>query len=413
MATLITSPWSNGRRFTVVSDDISGLEQAKLLANDGEANAAFGNSVSVSNDGSVCVIGAVYSGATSIQVGAAYLYRRQNGVWSQEAKLTPSDGQSGDYFGYAVAISGDGITVSVSSYYDDDSGSNHGAVYVFVKSGSDWVQQTKLLQPAAEAAISYGGSISLSSDGNTLAVGRHVGNSPTASSGSVYIYVRTGAAWAEQAKLTVSDGNMHLGRSVSLSNSGNDIAIGAYGTDGNYGCVYVFTRSDTTWSQQARVTASDGASGDNLGGSVSISGDGNTVLAGAYHSDTKGTSAGAAYVYTRSGVTWSQHSKQMLSDGIDRDFFGYSVSINDNGSFCVVGAYGDDDKGGGSGSVTIFKKNGAVWEQTYKLLPADGVGGGEFGISVSLSGDGKTCVGGAYSDTNPRGFRAGAAYVFI
>ncbi len=161
------------------------------------------------------------------------------------------------------------------------------------------------------------------------------------------------------------------------------------------------------------MTASDGASGDSLGYSVSISGDGNTVLAGAHGNDTKGDVAGAAYVYTRSGVIWSQHSKLMLSDGVDRDFFGYSVSISDNGSFCVVGAYLDDDKGNGSGAVAIFKKNGAVWEQTSKLLPADGAISDRFGYSVSLSGDGKTCVGGAHFNNNPRGFRAGAAYVFI
>ena len=338
MATLITSPWSNGRRFTVVSDDISGVEQAKLLANDGAVSAFFGNSVSLSNDGSVCVIGAMNSGASGSQVGAAYVYRRQNGVWIQEAKLTASDGQSGDNFGYAVAISGDGVTVSVSSINDDDSGSNRGSVYVFVRSGSSWVQQTKLLPPAAEATSSYGISITLSLDGNTLAMGRHLEDSPTIDAGSVYIYVRTGAVWAEQAKLTVSDGSMHFGRSVSLSNSGNDIAIGAYGTAGDHGCVYVFTRSGTTWSQQVRVTASDGESGDSLGYSVSISGDGNTVLAGAPNSDTKGSDAGAAYVYTRSGVTWSQHSKLMLADGSAGDYFGHSVSISDNGSFCAVGA---------------------------------------------------------------------------
>lgn len=413
MATLITSPWSNGRRFTVVSDDISGVEQAKLMANDGKWEDRFGISASVSNDGNICVVGAVLSGANGSQAGAAYVYRRQNGVWSQEAKLTTSDGQSGDSFGYTVAISGDGATVSVSSVNDGDSGSNRGSVYVFVKSGSDWVQQTKLLPPAAEATTSYGISASLSSDGNTLAVGHQLEDSPTTDAGSVYIYVRTGAVWAEQAELTVSDGIKNFGRSVSLSNSGNDIAIGAYGTAENHGCVYVFTRSGTTWSQQARVTASDGASGDSLGSSVSISGDGNTVLAGAHGDDTKGISAGAAYVYTRSGVIWSQHSKLMLSDGSAGDYFGVSVSINDDGSFCAVGAHRDDDKDEDSGSVTIFKKNGAVWEQTYKLLASDGRNSDIFGYSVSLSGDGKTCVGGAYLNSNPRGTNAGAAYVFI
>ena len=413
MPTFITSPWSNGRRFNVMSDDISGVEQAKLLANDGLAGSKFGNSVSVSNDGGVCVVGAMDRGASGNGVGAAYIYRRQNGVWSQEAKLTSSVPKRGDNFGRTVAISGDGATVSVSSISDDDSNTSRGSVHVFVKSGSGWVKQTNLTPVTAEAASSYGTSISLSSDGNTLAAGSSLEDSPTTDAGSVYIYVRTGAVWVEQAKLTVSGGIRNFGRSVSLSNSGNDIAIGAYGTALDHGCVYVFTRSGSTWSQQARVTASDGASWNHLGYSVSISGDGNTVLAGAYGNDTKGEDAGAAYVYTRSGVTWSQHSKLMLTDGSDEGYFGLSVSISDDGSFCAIGVSEDGGNRAYIGGVAIFKKNGAVWEQTYKLLPSDGAVYDFFGHSVSLSGDGKTCVCGAYRDTNRRGTDAGAAYVFI
>jgi hypothetical protein len=123
--------------------------------------------------------------------------------------------------------------------------------------------------------------------------------------------------------------------------------------------------------------------------------------------------AGAAYVFTRSGVTWTQHSKLVMTNGSDYDQFGISVSISDDGSVCAIGGYHDSDKGERSGSVAIFKKNGGVWEQTSKLLASDGAEGDQFGNSVSLSGDGKTCVIGAYFDDNRLGVSAGAAYVFV
>lgn len=412
MATLISSPWSTGRRFSVKVEGISS-EQAKLLADDGSPNAMFGNAVSVSHDGSVCVIGSVYSNVSGVRKGAAYVFRRLSGVWVQEAKLAPSDLALDDFFGYAVAISGDGATVSVSAINHDSSGVNAGAVYVFTKPGADWVQQTKLLPPSGDAPSSYGLSIALNGDGSTMAVGRHLDDTPTVDAGAVFIYTRTGSSWSQQTKITVSDAAMHFGRSVSLSDSGNHVAIGAYGNASDNGCVYVFVRSGSTWTQQSRLTASDGSSGDSLGYSVAISKDASTVIAGAYSNDTKASGAGAAYIFTRSLTVWSEHSKLMLSDGGAGDYFGYSVSISADGGVCAVGAYSDDDQGLNSGTVTMFKKNGTTWDQMSKLLASDGAANDRFGYSVALSGNAETCVIGANNNSNARGTNAGSAYIFI
>lgn len=412
MATLISSPWSTGRRFSVKVGDISS-EQAKLLADDGNSNDMFGHAVSVSHDGSVCVIGSVYSDVSGVRKGAAYVFRRLNGVWAQEAKLTPSDLELEDSFGYVVAISGDGTTVSVSAINNDSLGVYVGVVYVFTKPGADWVQQTKLLPPSGNAGNSYGSSIALNGDGSTIAVGHYLDDTPTTDAGSVFIYTRTGNSWDQQTNITVSDAAMHFGRSVSLSDSGNHVAIGAYGNASDNGCVYVFVRSGSTWTQQSRLTASDGSSGDSLGYSVAISKDASTVIAGAHFNDTKASSAGAAYIFTRSLTVWTQHSKLMLSDGAAGDYFGYSVSISADGGVCAVGAYSDDDQGLNSGTVTMFKRNGADWDQMSKLLASDGAANDRFGYSVALSGNGETCVIGAYLNSNARGTNAGSAYIFI
>ena len=405
MATEIESAWSPAKRFTLVSNGISGVEQAKMLPDNYYPYGKFAFSVSVSNDGNVCVIGALNNNDSLYSHGAAYVYRRQNGFWTMEAKLTSDDNPTGRDFGYAVAISGDGATIAVFSLELNGPGTYTPHIHVFVKSGSNWVLQKKLSMPTV--VYRYGdfrNFITLASDGNTLAFGGKLYES-SAAAGAVYIYVRTGTVWVEQAKLTVSDGGSLFGRSVSLSNSGNDIAIGASEH------AYVFTRSGSTWSQQARLTPSDGASSYGWGSSVSISGDGNTVVSGYLVTGTVGS--GAAFVFTRSGVTWSQRSKLTLAGGHDGDYFGNSVSISDNGSVCAVGAYHDGERVEHGGSVTIFKKNGGVWEKAFKLIPSDVLGGDAFGYSLSLSRDGKTCVVGSLNGTDQFGYNYGSAYVFV
>ena len=274
-------------------------------------------------------------------------------------KLTASDGATYDNFGYSVSLSSDGSTALIGARYDDDKGTYSGSAYVFTRSGSTWTEQAKLVASDGAASDFFGYSVSLSSDGNTALIGAYYDDDKGSNSGSAYIFTRSGSTWTEQAKLTASDGAASdwFGCSVSLSSDGSTALVGATGDDdkGTYsGSAYVFTRSGSVWSQQAKLVASDGVASDFFGESVALSSDGSTALVGADGDGDKGSDSGSAYVFTRSGSTWTEQAKLLASDGAAGDYFGYSVSLSSDGSTALVGANGDDDKGSDSGSAYLF-----------------------------------------------------------
>ena len=162
---------------------------------------------------------------------------------------------------------------------------------------------------------------------------------------------------------------------------------------------------------EIKLLASDGAANDQFGYSVSLSGDGSTAIVGARLDDDKGSDSGSAYIYVRSGSTWTQQAKLVASDGAANDQFGYSVSISSDGSTAIVGAYYDDDKGTGSGSAYVYVRSGSTWTQQAKLLASDSADSDQFGSSVSISADGSTALVGARYDDD-KGTSSGSAYVY-
>jgi len=371
--------------------------EAKLTAgSDGAAGDYFGYSVSISGD--TAVVGAY---ADDGNKGSAYVFVRSGTTWSQQAKLIASDGAASDQFGQSVSISGD--TVVVGAPGDDDKGNLSGSAYVFVRSGTTWSQQAKLIASDGAAVDFFGYSVSLS--GDTAVVGATLGDGNVTNSGSAYVFVRSGTTWSQQDELKAGDGAAldFFGRSVSIS--GDTVAVGAYWDDAKKGSAYVFLRSGTSWSQQAKLTASDGAADDLFGVSVSISGD--TVVVGAHENDDDGTSSGSAYVFERTGTSWSEEQKLTADDGAAYDYFGISVSIN--GDTAVVGAYRNDVNDTSSGSAYVFERTDSTWSQQSKLTPSDGAQDDFFGHSVSISGD--TVVVGAYYDDDD-GADSGSAYVY-
>ena len=222
-------------------------------------------------------------------------------------------------------------------------------------------------------------------------------------------------AWAvtpvEVAKLVAADGatNDFFGFSVALS--GNTAVIGALRDDNDVngvdsGSAYMFTRSGITWRQQAKLTAADGAANDTFGGNVAISGD--TAVIGAARDDDTGDNSGAAYVFIRSGTTWSQQAKLTAADGAANDRFGTRVALS--GNTTVIGAILDDDKGNDSGTAYVFARSGTAWSQQAKLTATDGAADDVFGWSVALSGD--TVVIGAPTSIFVLPGGTGSAYVF-
>jgi hypothetical protein len=364
-------------------------EMQKLLASDGEAADLFGYSVSV--DGDTIIIGAHQDDDIGYSSGSVYVFTYTGANWTQQAKLVASDGVAEDNFGYSVSLSGD-IALIGAIGYDDYKGS----AYVFTRSDTTWMQQAKLVASDGAPMDYFGRSVSI--DGDTALIGAAFDDNYK---GSAYVFIHSGATWAQQAKLVASDGAAedYFGRSVSID--GDTAFIGAQGNNNAKGTAYVFTRSGTTWIQKTKLVASDGEETDSFGCSVSLNSD--TALIGAYGDDIKGS----AYVFTYTGSTWTQQAKLVASDGASLDSFGNSVSVD--GDTALIGAFGCDDKGEDSGSAYIFTRTGSTWKQESKLLASDGFAEDEFGICVSV--DASFALIGAYHDDD-LGSNSGSAYVF-
>ena len=415
--TLGYSGWSTAISFVTKTNFTPTAEIAKLLASDGQPNDQFGYSVALSSDGNTAIIGAHGDDDKTTNAGAAYIFVRTGTNWSYQAKLLASDGQASDYFGWSVAISGDGNTAIIGAYGDDDKTTDAGAAYIYVRTGTNWSYQAKLLASDGQGSDNFGISVALSSDGNTAIIGAYGDDDKGDEAGSAYIYVRSGTSWSYQAKLLASDGQGgdQFGWSVALSSDGNTAIIGAYLDDDkatNAGAAYIFVRTGTNWSYQAKLLASDGQGSDYFGNSVALSSDGNTAIIGAHGDDDKGTDAGAAYIFIRSGTDWTQQTKLLASDGETNDNFGRSVAISGDGNTAIIGVYVDDnERGNDAGSAYIFIRSGTDWTYQAKLLASDGQGSDYFGNSVALSSDGNTAIIGAYLDDD-KGTNAGAAYIF-
>jgi len=391
-------------------------EEQKIMASDAEASDLFGYRVSLSSDGNTAIVGALYEDAGGSAAGAAYVFVRSGSVWSQQQKLTAGDAQANDNFGYSVSLSSDGNTAIVGAYGEDAGGSNAGAAYVFVRSGGVWSEQQKLTASDAQASDYFGCSISLSGDGNTAIVGALLEDAGGSDAGAAYVFVKSGGVWSQQQKLTANDAEAvdYFGISVSLSSDGNTAVVGAPYEDtggSDAGASYVFVRSGVVWSEQQKLTASDAEAFDYFGYSVSLSSDGNTAIVGAYYEDTGGGDAGAAYVFVRTGGVWSEQQKLTASDAEAGDYFGSSVSLSSDGNTVIVGAFYEDTGGDAVGAAYVFVRSGGVWSQQQKLTASDAEAFDFFGNSVSLSSDGNTAIVGAlYEDAG--GSDAGAAYLF-
>jgi hypothetical protein len=392
-------------------------QTAILTASDKEASDRFGHTVSVSADGSKIVVGAHYSDPeNNTDAGAVYVFSKSDTTWTQE-KLVASDKAEGDYFGQSVSINADGSRVVVGAHYSDPDGiSAAGAVYVFSKSDTAWTQE-KLVASDKAGGDLFGYSVSISADGSKIVVGAHYSDPDgIGNAGAVYVFSKSDTAWTQE-KLVASDKAAYdyFGQSVSISADGSKIVVGAHYSDPDgirdAGAVYVFSKSDTAWTQE-KLVASDKAEGDLFGYRVSINADGSRVVVGAHLEDPDGISAaGAVYVFSKSDTAWTQE-KLVASDKAESDLFGYSVSINANGSTIVVGAHGKDPDGiDGAGAVYGFYKSGTTWTQE-KLVASDKEASDRFGHAVSVSADGsKIVVGAPYSDPE-NNTDAGAVYVF-
>ncbi len=263
----------------------------------------------------------------------------------------------------------------------------------------------------AGGAAQQGWSVTVSADGNTAILGGPADNSQT---GAAWVFTRSGTTWTQQQKLAASDGaaGAAFGTSVALSADGNTAIVGGPGQNvggtSGAGTAYVFVRSGTTWTQQQELTASDGVAGAAFGTSVALSGD--TAIVGG---PGQNSGAGAAYVYTRSGTTWAQQQELVCTGAVGTVHTqpatgqGWSVALSADGNTAIVGGFGDN---AGTGAAWVYTRSGTAWSQQGSKLVGSGVTGrtAEQGFSVALSSDGNTAIVGGPADN---GF-IGAAWVY-
>ncbi|MBN8429045.1 MAG: hypothetical protein J0L65_16440, partial [Xanthomonadales bacterium] len=380
---------------------------------DPNAGGASGVAVNaLASSGDTVLVGAVSDGAINFNPSSAYVFTRSGNTWTQQAKLVAADGAASDYFGWSVAVDGD--TALVGAVLDAvGANSFQGSVYVFARSGTTWTQQAELTAGDGETYDLFGTSVAL--DGDTALVGAYGDNVGAASDqGSAYVFTRSDTTWTQQAKLVAGDGARgdEFGYSVALD--GDTALVGAYqdyvGANSGQGSAYVFTRSDTTWTQQTKLVAGDGEAGDRFGISVAL--DGDTALVGAHSTGALNINPGSAYVFTRGGTTWLQQAKLLAGDGVELDLFGTSVDLD--GDTALVGAHGYDvGVNSYQGSAYVFTRRGTTWAQAATLTAATGAAADHFGTSVALSSTmalvGAPTVDGLPPYGNPD---EGAAYVF-
>jgi hypothetical protein len=449
------------------SGPLFSAQQAYVKASNAQALDGFGGALALSAKGNVLVVGArgdwnggngfaALTGNPPTRSGAAYVFARSGTTWAQRVHLNPSNLNVGDAFGAAVAVSADGNTIAIGAYGDSSVASASGAVYVFVCSAGAWSQQAHIKASNARAGDQFGANVSLSADGNTLAVGAPNEDGTGASnSGAVYVFTRSAAAWTQHAYVKASNTGAgdFFGAAVRLSGDGGTLAVGAYhedsaatGLNGNQadnsasgaGAVYVFTRSGAAWLQQAYVKASNAGAGDNFGLHLALSGNGNTLAVGARGEAGTSNSApfeGAVYVFTRSGAAWTQQAYLKASNAEKDDRFGRSLALSADGDVLLVGAV--DESGGAtgidgdqgmdtaslSGAVYEFVRVGGLWTQV-RYIKASNTGSRDFfAWDIALSSDASTLAVGAPDEdsaatgidgnqTDNNAPSAGAVYVF-
>jgi len=400
---------NTGSAYVFVRSGIAWTQQQRLVANIARSNDLFGASVAIS--GETAIIGAPLADPYgTVDQGMAYIFVRSNGVWSLQLGLVANDGATGDQFGSSVAIDGD--TALVGAHFDDigtaaGTESDQGSAYLFSRTTVSWAPRQRLTAEGGAAREMFGQAVALS--GNVAVAGApHAKIGENLSQGAIYLF---GCGYARQQTLTGNESEPFDGFGAAIDVDGDTLVVGSPGDDvgknEGQGSAYVFVRTPTGWMQQARLLAFDGAAYDQFGRSVAISGD--IIVVGAPFTSVFGKpKQGAAYIFVRSGGTWSLKGRPFGDP--TGGLYGWSVAID--GDLIAVGAPSDEvGQNQYQGSVTIFNlsKSNTTGSLEQVMTANDGEAFDQFGFSVSLSGN-RLLVGAIGPNDGER--NKGAAYVF-
>lgn len=358
--------------------------EQKLAARDGSSLDRLGYSVAISGD--TLVAGSIMDSiGPNAEQGSATVFTRNANVWTEQATLMAADAASYDTFGHSVAIDGD--TIAVGAFKDSIGESLlQGSVYIFVRNGGTWTQQAKVVSHGGEENDVFGYSVAL--NGDTLVVGAPGRDNDFAAYGAAYVFRRTGSTWTQQAMLQPTGGwtSDNFGLAVAVDGETVVVSTGRHdlGAHQNQGAAWVYTRSGNIWTEKAKLTASDAAIFDEFGCSVDI--DGDTIIVGSFARIGANDYQGAAYIFERSGGVWREETKLIALDGEVNDRFGFSVALE--GDTAVVGAIGDDiDDRQNQGSISIFTRGEGGWLFFAKRTESDGDPFDNVGYSVGIGGN--------------------------
>jgi hypothetical protein len=324
-------------------------QSAKLLPSDGAEGDAFGGNVALY--GGVVAIGAINDDDNGENSGSVYIFEQRSGSWKQTAKIIAPDGAAGDAFGQSIALWRNKMVIGAP--HDDDFGDSSGSVYTFVREQERWQPRQKLLSPNGRPGDVFG--INVDQYDKTIAVGADLDDEVATDAGAVFIFTLTDDGWKQRAKLTAPDGaetdifgvRVSLFEDTALVSARRDDDP-VHGRDS--GSVYVFRRNQTGWHLEAKLTASDGAADDRFGQSVAMGK--NTAIVGAIHADEAGENAGAAYLFTRSGENWDSGKKVIAGDPRSNAVFGWTISLDDD--VALISAARDPSNGENSGAAYII-----------------------------------------------------------
>jgi len=447
----------------------------------GFGSALTGRTLVMSRDGNTLAVAAPDEGSAATGIngnqkddtaggaGAVYVFTRGGAgrPWAQQAYLKASNTDAYDSFGFSLAISANGSTLAVTATREDssargingnqadNSAEDSGAVYVFTRAGGSWSQQAYVKSSNADAGDQFGWSVTLSDDGNVMAVGASTeaskargvngdqADNSAANAGAVYVFTRARSTWSQQAYLKgeQTDAGDLFGFCVELSGDGNTLAICGYDEDGGVpgvngdqtdnskngsGCAYIFVRDGASWKQTTYLKQSNlNHNQDAFGSAIALSGDGRTLVVDA--ADEDGTiggingqqydgqqigdnSNGALYVFVNTNGTWSQQAYIKSSNVRVNDQFGMRLAVSRDGN--VLAASSMLQGGGGrgananqqdfsaeeSGAVYVFTRAGTTWTQRAYLKSPNSDAYDEFGSGVAMSGDGNTLAIAAFGE---------------
>lgn len=403
----VPSEWSSVTMYTTGANYVVSSEEFKAVPADLATGNHFGGAVCLTADGDRAFFTARFQRQANNGFGTVYVYfRNSSGLWNLEQKLAPND-LAEDNFGCTVGVDETGTRAIVGAYEK----AGGGAAYIFIRNGTFWSQEAKLLGTGTVNGDNFGAVASISADGLRAVVGARL----MGGNGAAFVYTRTGTSWSVEKKLSSSDlaAGDQFGSAMSIDGTGQRVVVAAYQKNNKAGAVYVFLRTAAAdWVQEAKLLSSDIAANDQFGWTVFLSKDGDRIIAG---SPTKKTSTGAVYIFKRVNNAWGQEVKLEIASSPTGMLFGTYCGMNYSGDLVTISEENGTGIPGSTatqpGNIYIFTRLNNLWRLEKKIGASDGASGDKFGIGNAVSGYGNRVIVGAYPKSGSAS-QTGAGYIY-